>query len=186
MDAKADTKLQFPRGFDFKADEVNTRSTGSCATASLRSSLFPIVKPHWVVHGLPVPQAEVSWCKRRWKILLYDSTPATGRFRSSRNSIASSHPCLRVIPFVENSLTACVDPIKYYEYRALGLPVLSSAFGEMTRRRGHNGVYLIDRNANMTELVSEALANCATAESTAHFRLNNSWERRFDQAGIFG
>ena len=25
-----------------------------------------------------------------------------------------------LIPFVENSLTACVDPIKYYEYRALG------------------------------------------------------------------
>jgi hypothetical protein len=90
-----------------------------------------------------------------------------------------------LIPFVENSLTACVDPIKYYEYRALGLPVLSSAFGEMARRRGHDGVYLIDRNANMTELVSEALANCATTESTAHFRMNNSWERRFDQAGIF-
>ncbi len=91
-----------------------------------------------------------------------------------------------LIPFVENALTACVDPIKYYEYRALGLPVLSSAFGEMARRRGHDGVYLIDRNANMTELVSEALANCATAESTAHFRMNNSWESRFDQAGIFG
>ena len=91
-----------------------------------------------------------------------------------------------LIPFMRNALTACVDPIKYYEYRALGLPVLSSAFGEMARRRGYDGVYLIDRNANMTELVSEALANSATAESTAHFRMNNSWESRFDRAGIFG
>jgi hypothetical protein len=91
-----------------------------------------------------------------------------------------------LIPFVQNALTACVDPIKYYEYRALGLPVLSSAFGEMARRRGYDGVYLVDRNANMTELVSEALANCAAPQSAAQFRMNNSWENRFDQAGIFG
>ena len=54
----------------------------------------------------------------------------------------------------------------------------------MARRRGHDGVYLIDRNANMTELVSEALANCATTESTAHFRMNNSWDAGFEQAEI--
>lgn len=36
-----------------------------------------------------------------------------------------------LIPFVRNALTASVDPVKYYEYRASGLPVLSTMFGEM-------------------------------------------------------
>jgi hypothetical protein len=91
-----------------------------------------------------------------------------------------------LIPFMRNALTACVDPIKYYEYRALGLPVLSSAFGEMAQRRRCDGVYLINRHGNMTELLSQALASSTTAENTAHFRMNNSWESRFDRARIFG
>ena len=36
-----------------------------------------------------------------------------------------------LIPFVRNTLTASVDPVKYYEYRACGLPVLTTLFGEM-------------------------------------------------------
>lgn len=36
-----------------------------------------------------------------------------------------------LIPFKHNTLTASVDPVKYYEYRACGLPVLSTLFGEM-------------------------------------------------------
>lgn len=36
-----------------------------------------------------------------------------------------------LIPFLHNQLTQSVDPVKYYEYRACGLPVLSTMFGEM-------------------------------------------------------
>ena len=36
-----------------------------------------------------------------------------------------------LIPFVRNTLTDSVDPVKYYEYRACGLPVISTMFGEM-------------------------------------------------------
>lgn len=36
-----------------------------------------------------------------------------------------------LIPFVQNTLTQSVDPVKYYEYRACGLPVLTTLFGEM-------------------------------------------------------
>ncbi len=39
-----------------------------------------------------------------------------------------------LIPFKQNALTAAVDPIKYYEYRALALPVISTDFGEMHER----------------------------------------------------
>ena len=46
-----------------------------------------------------------------------------------------------LIPFLENRLTRSVDPIKYYEYRASGLPVLSTSFGEMRLRREPDGVW---------------------------------------------
>jgi hypothetical protein len=36
-----------------------------------------------------------------------------------------------LIPFVRNALTDSVDPVKYYEYRSCGLPVLTTLFGEM-------------------------------------------------------
>src|SRR3989304_164511 len=44
-----------------------------------------------------------------------------------------------LIPFKNNALTAGVDPIKYYEYRAAGVPVLSTSFGEMALRTMEDG-----------------------------------------------
>ena len=90
-----------------------------------------------------------------------------------------------LIPFKKDTLTASVDPIKYYEYRALGLPMLSSAFGEMTSRGEGQGVYLIDRDSNMTDIVNQALAHRTSSDNTAQFRKENSWESRFNQAGVF-
>jgi teichuronic acid biosynthesis glycosyltransferase TuaH len=39
-----------------------------------------------------------------------------------------------LIPFKINKLTDSVDPVKYYEYCAAGLTVVSSRFGEMSQR----------------------------------------------------
>ncbi|MFQ2035812.1 hypothetical protein ACK34X_02405 [Aeromonas veronii] len=39
-----------------------------------------------------------------------------------------------LIPFKINQLTDSVDPVKYYEYCAAGLTVVSSRFGEMSQR----------------------------------------------------
>lgn len=45
------------------------------------------------------------------------------------NALGLAKECdVGFIPFKVNKLTASVDPIKYYEYRALGLPVVSSDF----------------------------------------------------------
>lgn len=40
-----------------------------------------------------------------------------------------------LMPFVRNELTDCVDPIKYYEYRALGLPVITTPFSDLASRQ---------------------------------------------------
>lgn len=90
-----------------------------------------------------------------------------------------------LIPFKQTALTSSVDPIKYYEYRALGLPVVSSAFGEMELRGESDGVFLIDQHSNMANVIERALSSDTTMANVAQFRKENSWDSRFDQANIF-
>lgn len=90
-----------------------------------------------------------------------------------------------LIPFKRNTLTSSVDPIKYYEYRALGLPVVSTAFGEMAMRSNCEGVYLIDRKSDARKIIGQALAYRPTQQHIARFRNDHSWKKRFDQANIF-
>jgi hypothetical protein len=89
-----------------------------------------------------------------------------------------------LIPFKCNDLTAFVDPIKYYEYRALGLPVLSSRFGEMGLREGLPGVFLTDEHADLAAQVRSAMAYEYKINELQKFRLENSWEARFEASGI--
>jgi hypothetical protein len=73
-----------------------------------------------------------------------------------------------------------VDPVKYYEYRALGLPVLSTRFGEMSHRNATDGVYfwdqLISGELNMAMLMNRQ----ADDQTRQTFCERNSWARRFD------
>ncbi|MDB5795963.1 MAG: glycosyltransferase family 1 protein [Noviherbaspirillum sp.] len=96
-----------------------------------------------------------------------------------------AHFDIGLIPFKQTPLTHSVDPIKYYEYRAMGLPVISSAFGEMALRTESDGVFLIDRNSDMTNVIKQALASTTTHAEIAQFRIDNSWESRFDGTNVF-
>jgi hypothetical protein len=89
-----------------------------------------------------------------------------------------------LIPFQLNSLTASVDPIKYYEYQALGLPVISTRFGEMALRQAQAGVFSIDHDSDLRAAAELALAYRYPAGHVEQFRANNSWRARFDAAGI--
>ena len=83
-----------------------------------------------------------------------------------------------LIPFRIDPLTECVDPVKYYEYRAMGLPVLSTRFGEMRLRGAQDRVAFLDE---LDRLDLQALARQAAdpAEVQA-FREENTWARRFE------
>ncbi|NBF10150.1 glycosyltransferase family 1 protein [Pseudomonas sp. Fl4BN1] len=87
-----------------------------------------------------------------------------------------------LIPFKSNDITRFVDPIKYYEYRALGLPVVSTAFGEMTVRRHIPGVFLSDSVADIPRSIQQALAFSEPLADTLKFREANSWAKRFESA----
>lgn len=89
-----------------------------------------------------------------------------------------------LIPFKKNDLTASVDPIKYYEYRALGLPVISTDFGEMVFREGEEGTFLSYGLRDVRDLVQSALLYSADVESIRLFTASNTWGARFDATNI--
>ena len=89
-----------------------------------------------------------------------------------------------LIPFKRNRLTASVDPIKYYEYRALGLPVISSHFGEMLKRTDNEGLFFMDEQTDAATLVAQALDFPRKIDGIETFRENNSWARRFERIGL--
>jgi hypothetical protein len=91
-----------------------------------------------------------------------------------------------LIPFRPNRLTAGVDPIKYYGYRGMGLPVLTTAFGEMAGRHASDrGVYTIDGPADLAAAAAAALAHGDAPADVAAFRDRHAWERRFADARLF-
>ncbi|WP_313108229.1 hypothetical protein [Atlantibacter sp.] len=53
-----------------------------------------------------------------------------------------------LIPFKVNELTDAVDPVKYYEYTAANVPVISSSFGEMTSRINSGFAVTLDQHLN--------------------------------------
>jgi glycosyltransferase involved in cell wall biosynthesis len=91
-----------------------------------------------------------------------------------------------LIPFLRNSLTAAVDPIKFYEYRAAGLPVLSTTFGEMALRSAQDGVYFLDRTEDLPSVVNQALSRRFNRIETEQFRREHDWRQRFQDGDPFG
>mgnify|MGYP001758470763 CR=1 FL=1 len=83
-----------------------------------------------------------------------------------------------LIPFLIDELTEGVDPIKFYEYRSLGVPVWSTLFGEMRTRIREDGVRHIDLRSDWSKLWSEALDESVDDEQVAAFRAEISWSRR--------
>jgi len=90
-----------------------------------------------------------------------------------------------LIPFRKTPLTDAVDPIKYYEYRGMGLPVLTTRFGQMALRTEADGVHALDAPGGIEAAARAALAHRADAATVARFRAENDWEMRLDRAGLF-
>lgn len=87
-----------------------------------------------------------------------------------------------LIPFKINALTASVDPIKFYELRALGVPVWSSAFGEMRRRIEEGQADRIEKGMDWRSLWSRTIRHSLSTRDIAQFREQHDWEGRFNHA----
>ncbi len=85
-----------------------------------------------------------------------------------------------LIPFKKNQLTASVDPIKFYEYRALGIPVVATNFGEMLEHQVDAGTFLSEPDADIEAVIQAALAHVDSLEVRENFIAENTWMKRFD------
>ena len=86
-----------------------------------------------------------------------------------------------LIPFRLTQLTAAVDPIKFYEYRALGLAVVSTAFGEMLQHAAEDGVFLSRSTSDVAGQIAVALEFSDTPSARERYIAENIWTTRFDQ-----
>ena len=93
-----------------------------------------------------------------------------------------------LIPFARDAVTEYVDPVKYYEYRAQGLPVLSTRFGEMAHRGKADGVYFLEDLAPAGQvLLEQVLADRPDTQQTQAFRREHHWGQRFEAlASVLG
>ncbi|POF92534.1 glycosyltransferase [Pseudomonas putida] len=85
-----------------------------------------------------------------------------------------------LIPFQLNGLTDSVDPIKFYEYRSLGVPVWSTDFGEMRLRGSSDGVTKIQCGENWRARWNEARMTVVDLHAIASFNEAVSWAKRFE------
>ena len=84
-----------------------------------------------------------------------------------------------LIPFRINRLTEGIDPIKYYEYRCAGLPVISTRFGDMRGRGSDSAVHLVDHDTDFARMRDEMESPPEVSpESVERFRDQNSWRAR--------
>jgi len=83
-----------------------------------------------------------------------------------------------LIPFKINALTRAVNPLKFMEYMALGLPVVSSRLPELEQYDQY--IYLADNVEQFGDMIELALSeNCPEkVEARRHLARENSWGRR--------
>jgi hypothetical protein len=90
-----------------------------------------------------------------------------------------------LIPFVRSPLTAGIDPVKYYQYRGAGLPVLTTTFGEMATRGREDATFALDGPDGPRAAIDDALAWRPSVGEVARFRAEHTWTRRFESARLY-
>lgn len=78
-----------------------------------------------------------------------------------------------LIPFKECELTKSVDPVKYYEYVAAGIKVISTEFGEMKNRVERKNVYSFDNFSSGIQYEPEPLVTWNMRYSQLFSELTN-------------
>jgi hypothetical protein len=84
-----------------------------------------------------------------------------------------------LIPFLKNSLTHAISPIKLFEYCAAGLPVVSARLEETERSR--SPALLYDTADDLIAQIETALKQQDSLGLTGvRFGQANTWRRRYE------
>lgn len=88
------------------------------------------------------------------------------------------HADAALIPFVSNTLTAGVDPVKIHEYLAAGLPVVATPFSlELREMEKAGGVSLADGAEAFAAALAAVLANPPAGDELHALAEGRSWRR---------
>ncbi len=84
-----------------------------------------------------------------------------------------------IIPFKINQLTSSVDPIKFYEMRALGIPIWSTDFGTMSDRIIEGQAHLLKKGLDWSLQYEKVISDQLSESDVINFRNDNDWSGRF-------
>ena len=185
-----------PNGYDSACASVTAGVNNADSTAPSRPILGYVgTIYHWFDWQLVILIAELVP-----DIVIQLVGPVLGEIpRSLPANISILPPCSNVeaarymksfdvglIPFLRNNATRAVDPIKYYEYRSLGLPVISTVFGDMAYKDGDPGLFMVSELAP-ERLRSVVLSALAYKSAPGDFSLHetSTWASRFRQVDVF-
>jgi glycosyltransferase involved in cell wall biosynthesis len=93
------------------------------------------------------------------------------------------HSNVGIIPFYLNDLTEAVNPIKYYEYLACGLPVVAPPLRELEHMKGPLHFYS-DQHSFLNALKEAENEHLEKQELYKSFAAENSWQKRFEEVKI--
>jgi len=90
------------------------------------------------------------------------------------------HSTVGMIPFKLNELTEAVNPIKYFEYLACGLPVVAPPMRELTSMQGP--LYPYQERDGFSKALREALkAGQREGAANVEYASRQTWAGRFEQ-----
>lgn len=90
-----------------------------------------------------------------------------------------------IIPFKKSRLSESIDPIKFYEYRGLGKPVLSTRFGTMPRHAATGGGVVFFEDIKLNHCLERCKEVTPTRDEIETFRTTSDWSTRFQKLSSF-
>lgn len=89
---------------------------------------------------------------------------------------------IMILPFLVNELTKSVDPVKFYEYIAMGKPIVSSYWEELDKfkHNNHNVCFYQDYE-DFENLIFDLYNNKDFSERKTDFIEYNNWESRVNE-----
>ncbi len=108
----------------------------------------------------------------------YDNFTYLGRRAHSQIPLYLRHCSAGMIPFKLTALTHAINPIKYYEYLACGLPVVASPMRELLALQGP--LYTYRDPVGFCRVLEKAMEEKpAVSSRLVDYARNHTWERRF-------
>jgi polysaccharide pyruvyl transferase CsaB len=130
------------------------------------------LRPDWRIHLLGY--GDIAPARLPGNVILH------GKVRREELASYASHWDVGIIPFKRSRLAASADPIKLYEYLALGLPVVAAG---VTPPPGVDGLVVCaeDERSFIAEVLRAVAREPEEVERRRAFADGCTWERRVDR-----